>query len=301
MSDESNNTRGFALLLGIGVVVLLGLLVVYSSFYTVDQGERAVTLRNGAVTGTAEPGLHFKMPFIEDYARISTQTHTMRFTKVESYSRDQQPATLIVSVSFHVPPDQVDTLYARYGNLAALEDRLIARKVYDQTKTTFGQFTAISAVQNRGDLTKKLTQALKTSMLGQPIQIEGVQIEEIGYSPAYESSVENRMKAEVAVYTRQQNLETERISAEIAVTQAKGRADSAVAEAKAKAEAVRLAGEAEASAIKAKGDALAANPRLVELISAERWDGKLPNTMVPGGAVPFVSVGAGKGPAPVKP
>lgn len=85
-------------------------------------------------------------------------------------------------------------------------------------------------------------------------------------------------------------MDRERINAEIAVAQAKGRADSAVTEAKAKAEAVRLAGEAEASAIKAKGDALAANPGLVALVIAETWDGKLPATMVPGSSVPLVNI-----------
>jgi hypothetical protein len=32
------------------------------------------------------------------------------------------------------------------------------------------------------------------------------------------------------------------------------------------------------------------NPNLVALVPAERWNGVLPTTMVPGSAVPFVSV-----------
>jgi len=284
------STKQIASIVGIVFAVLIAVFAGFGSWYTVDQGERAVTLRNGAVTGVADPGLHFKIPFIEDYVTISTQTHTLRMTKIESYSRDQQPATLIVSMSYHVTPSEITTVYSMYGNIKAMGDRLLERKMLDQTKTTFGQFTAISAVQDRAKLTQRLADALRESLKGQPVTIDSVQIEEIGYSAAYESSVEDRMKAEVAVFTRQQNLETERINAEIAVTQAKGRADSAVAEAEAKAKAVRLAGEAEASAIQAKGDALRQNPALIGLISAERWNGVLPTTMVPGSAVPFVSV-----------
>jgi len=277
----------------IGTLVMAILIMIFAGFgswYTVDQGERAVTLRNGAVTGVADPGLHFKMPFIDDYTRISTQTHAIRLKNVEAYSRDQQPATLVVSVTFRVPAGEVDALYAQYGNIDNMRVRLLERKIPDQIKTIFGQFTAISAVQDRVKLSIGVNEALARSVEGQPIHIEGVQIEEIGYSPAYENSVEDRMKAEVAVFTRQQNLETERINAKIAVTQAQGRADSVVAEAEAKAKAVRLAGEAEAAAIQAKGDALRANPELVALVSAERWNGVLPTTMVPSGAVPFVSV-----------
>jgi hypothetical protein len=36
--------------------------------------------------------------------------------------------------------------------------------------------------------------------------------------------------------------------------------------------------------------ALGTNPNLVTLVQAERWNGVLPTTMVPGSAVPFVSV-----------
>lgn len=47
---------------------------------------------------------------------------------------------------------------------------------------------------------------------------------------------------------------------------------------------------AEAAAIKARADALALNGKLVELTAAERWNGQLPTTMVPGYAVPFITV-----------
>jgi len=63
------------------------------------------------------------------------------------------------------------------------------------------------------------------------------------------------------------------------------------AEALARAEAIKLRGDAEAQAIQARGDALRKNPSLVELVQAERWDGKLPVTMLPGGAVPMLSIG----------
>ena len=41
---------------------------------------------------------------------------------------------------------------------------------------------------------------------------------------------------------------------------------------------------------RAKGAALRDNPALVALIQAEKWDGKLPATMVPGSSVPFLNV-----------
>ena len=58
----------------------------------------------------------------------------------------------------------------------------------------------------------------------------------------------------------------------------------------AKASNIKITGEAEAAAIEARAKALGTNPNLVTLVQAERWNGVLPTTMVPGSAVPFVSV-----------
>ncbi|MDY8874431.1 prohibitin family protein, partial [Escherichia coli] len=78
--------------------------------------------------------------------------------------------------------------------------------------------------------------------------------------------------AEVAIATRKQNLETEKIQAQIAVTQAQAEADSKLAAAKAEAETIRLKSAAEAEAIRLRGEALRENPGLVALTTAERWD-----------------------------
>ena len=74
------------------------------------------------------------------------------------------------------------------------------------------------------------------------------------------------------------------------MTQAKAQADSALAKAQAEAEAIRVRGIAEADAIKARGEALRQNAQLIALTQAEKWDGVLPTTMIPGGAVPFLNL-----------
>ena len=157
-----------------------------------------------------------------------------------------------------------------------------------QLENVFGQYTAISAVQDRTKLVQDLQNAMRKAVVG-PVVIDGVQIENIDFSDAYEKSIEDRMKAEVAIATRKQNLETEKIQAQIAVTQAQAEADSKLAAAKAEAETIRLKSAAEAEAIRLRGEALRDNPGLVALTTAERWDGKLPDTMIPGSTVPFIS------------
>jgi regulator of protease activity HflC (stomatin/prohibitin superfamily) len=274
--------------LALPALIIIGLIVVMGSWYTVDQGERGVHLRNGAVIGSSEPGLGFKLPLFDSIQRISVQNLTQQYEKVQAYSKDQQTAEIRVSVSFHVPPGSVVDLYSEYRNIEGLTGRLIDRQVPTQVENVFGRYTAVSAVQNRVQLVQDVTKAIRDAVKG-PVVIDSVQIENIDFSDAYEKSIELRMQAEVLVQTEKQNLEKEKVNAEIAVTQARGRAESSLAEARALAEATRLKGDAEAAAIKAKAEALAQNENLVELTKAERWNGVLPTTMIPNSTVPFLS------------
>lgn len=279
---------------------IVSLTIVFGSWYTIDEGERGVITRNGAVTGVATPGLGFKMPVMDDVTSISVRTEIMRFEGLQAYSKDQQTATMKVSVNYRIVPEEVKNVYTQWGSAEGLAARLVQPRVNEELKTAFGQFTAVSSIQNREQLNTAVREAIANSVKG-PVVVEGVQIENIDFSEAYEDSIEKRMAAEVEVQKLQQNAQREKVQAEITVTQAKAAADSQRAaadakaystelQAKAQASATKLAGEAEAEAIKAKGAALRDNPSLIELTQAERWNGQLPTTMVPGAAVPFIGV-----------
>ncbi len=277
-------------LFGLAIIGILGLSVVFGSWYTIDQGERGVILRNGAIIGTAEPGLGFKIPLVDDVERISTQSQSALYENVAAYSRDQQTASMTVSINYHVPPDRVDDVYSNYGSIENMLARLVSRKMPDQVKNVFGRFNAVSAIQERERLVMESTEALQNVVNSGMIVIESLQIENIDFSDIYEQSIEARMLAEVEVQKLQQNAEREKVQAEITVTIANAEADAVRAKAAANAEAVVLAGNAEADAIRAKGAALRDNPSLIDLTAAERWTGVLPTTMIPGGSVPFLNM-----------
>jgi regulator of protease activity HflC (stomatin/prohibitin superfamily) len=289
--DKSSFTKAGGSIL-FGILALIAATVVLGSWYTVDPTQRAVRLRNGAFVEVVQPGLHFKWPWIESIAKIDMQTHNFTFEKVNSYSADQQPADLKISVTLHVAPDKVAEMYSRFGgDQQAAISRLVTPHMNQEVKVVFGQYTAARAISARGQLNTDAAKALTDAISYDSVfQIEGVQIEDISFSADYIRSVEARMQAEVAVQQRQQELAQEKIKADIAVTQATGRANSVRTEAQAQADAIKLRGEAEAAAIRARAEALGSNPNLVTLTQAERWDGKLPVTVAPGGSVPMLTM-----------
>lgn len=277
-------------LAGLVALALLALIVIFGSIFTVDEGMRGVVLRLGAVRGIAEPGLGFKMPLMDKVVPVSVQTHSALYRDMEAYSRDQQLAEMDVSVTYRLLPSEVDKVYAQYGSAEGLVARLIDRRVNEHAKTVFGRFNASEAIQERGRLNQEVSAAITAALTG-PLIVESVQVESVAFSEVYEQSIEARMLAEVEVQKRTQELDQQRVQAQITVTQAQAEADARLARAEADAKAVRLAGEAEADAIRARGQALRDNPELVGLVTAESWDGTLPSTMIPGAALPFINVG----------
>ena len=270
------SSRNWLRTIALVVVAVVVVATLFGCWYTVDQGERAVVLRLGELVGEDGPGLHFKLPWINTVHKVTVQNQTRTYSKLDTYSRDQQSAELNVSVTFSVA--DAKALYSQYGDLEAAVTRLVDPRVRAGVKTIFGQYDAVRAIQERAALNKDIDEAIAAAIAG-PIQIVSVQIENIDFSDAYEQSVEQRMLAQVEIQKREENLRTTQVEAEIARTKAEGEAN-----------AIRLKGEAEAAAIKARADALRANADLVQLQAVEKWDGKLPTTMVPGSSLPFLNM-----------
>src|SRR6202011_2600654 len=154
-------TRG---IVGAAVVGLVALIAILGSWYTVDQTERGVLLRNGAVIGTAQPGLGFKVPLIDGVEKISVKTATYTWDKMNSYSFDQQPADLRISVTLRAAPEKVAYLYATFGRLDAAVNQVVSPVVNQQVKVVFGRYTAVKAIQERGALNGAIKDAITETL-----------------------------------------------------------------------------------------------------------------------------------------
>lgn len=268
-----------------GFIAIVGLIfAAFDSFEIIDPGERGVIVTMGEVVGIAEPGVLVKTPFFTTVHKVSARDHVANFQGLQAYTRDQQTATVSnVSVIYRVDPAKVTEVYLQYGSADRMVEQLLTRPVGAYLETVFGQYNAERAVQERGTLNSEFANQIKSSVEGTPLIVASVNIEPFDLPDDYEANINDRMKAEVEA----------RKAAEVAKTtviDAQAAADAKLATATADAEAIRLRGEAEAAAIRARSEALKESPNLVALTLAERWDGILPTTMVPGDSVPFIDV-----------
>lgn len=274
------------------ILWLFALSIAFGAWYTVRQDERAVLTRWGAIVAdNIQPGLHWKTPWTESAHAINIATHKTVYEDMEAYSSDQQPAHFRISVNWHVPSDRVSEVYWRYGGEDGLVDILLDRHTPQQSKNVFGKYNALTLIQDRATFNRDVFAALSDSIKGEPIVVESVQVEDVQFSKDYIDAVKERMIAEVKVQQLHQQEEQQKVNAEITVINAKAAADAQVAQATAAAKSIQMQGEAQAAAIKAQAEALSANPNLVQLRYAERWNGTLPTTMIPGAVLPFMNIG----------
>jgi regulator of protease activity HflC (stomatin/prohibitin superfamily) len=261
----------------VGIVFLAGVTALGGSFYTVDSGERGVITRFGKVVDMAQPGLGFKTPFITSVYTIDVQPQTIK-DELNSYSSDMQLGDIQVSVTIAIKPDKVADLFAQFYSLDNYKKRIVAPRLAQEGKAVFGHFTALEATNARDKLAMDIQKALEPA-LAEFSNVQSVQVENVKFDPKFDQALLARKTAEIAVETQKQAALEAQVKAQIVVTNAKADADKVI-----------LNGEAEARAIKARSDALKESPNLVALTAAEKWDGKLPATMVPGSAVPFLPI-----------
>lgn len=260
------------------IAALFVLVMLFNSVYTINETERGVVLAGGKLSKVEEPGIHFKLPGYHEIKRISLQTWTDKFERLEAYSNDQQAASMQVSVTWTANPAMVAELYRTALNLDQVTARFIRPKTPSEVENTFGQFTAEKLVQDRTQFVLALTESIRRNVPAF-VQIESVQVENVNFSDAYEATIEEKAKAEVATATAAKKEARAVIDARAYVAQQQALATAKKNQMLAEAEGIREKGKAEADAIIAKANALKNNPQLIELIEAERWNGSRATTI----------------------
>jgi regulator of protease activity HflC (stomatin/prohibitin superfamily) len=99
-------------LIPLGALALIFLIVILSSFFTVNTAEVAVITRFGRFLRAADPGLNWKRPFFDSVAgMVSLRVNQISLT-METKTKDNVFVTIPISVQNRVRPEKVyDAFY----------------------------------------------------------------------------------------------------------------------------------------------------------------------------------------------
>jgi len=273
------------------VVVLLVVISLIGSVYTVNEGHIGIVKRFSEAKEQVSPGLHFKVPFIDSVEEIEVRTRKNE-EKMASSTQEQMPVTLLVSVNWTVEKSAALDLYRQYGGLSQFESRILDPRFRSATKDVIPQYDAEQLIQDRASAIQAIETSFIEEMKGFPVSVDNIQIENIILPKKYLSSIETKQTEKNLAAAEKHKLARQNLEAQRAVNTAKAKADGIELIAIADAKAIKLKGLAEAEAIQAKAKALRNNPLIVKLTEAQNWDGKLPATMLGGQNMPILDLRA---------
>ncbi|MCU4676915.1 prohibitin family protein [Catenovulum sp. 2E275] len=278
-----------AKIIALVVIAIVSLSIVMSAVYTVEEGHVGIVKRFGEAKYQENPGLHFKIPFIDSVEPIEVRTRK-NAEKMASSTKEQMPVTIEVSVNWTADKEAALDLFRKYGGLTQFEQRILDPRFRSATKDTIPKYEAEQLIQDRALAIQGIEQRLIEEMAGFPVVVDNIQIENIELPAKYIQSIEIKQTEKNLAAAEEHKLERQRLEALREVNTADAKAQGIIKVAEAEAKAIVLKGEAEATAIEAKAKALRDNPLIVSLTEAQNWDGKLPTTIMGEGSLPILDM-----------
>lgn len=235
----------------LGTILVVVILLIYTSAYTVAQDQRATLFRLGVIEQSdIQPGLHFKWPVIENVRKFDARLLTLNSQPERILTSGKKAVTVHYFVTWRIT--NFDRYYrATHGDAQSVEASL-SQTVNDGLSLELGNQTLQQATS--GDH-KKIMAALtaKANSVAEKmgVQVTNVQIASMALSSEVTGSVYKRMQAEqerVAANLRSQGKE----DAESLRANADHQRSIILANAYRKAQTLRGQGDAKAAEIYAK-------------------------------------------------
>jgi regulator of protease activity HflC (stomatin/prohibitin superfamily) len=98
------------------VLAVIAIPLLLGSVFTVNQQTAAIVQRFGKFSRVAQPGLNFKIPFVETVAHRTNLRVQQLDVQVETKTEDNVFVHVVVAVQYHVLPDKVYDAYYRLAN-----------------------------------------------------------------------------------------------------------------------------------------------------------------------------------------
>lgn len=116
-SGGSGSAGSFGAVLALAAILVVGY-VVFQSFYTVNEQERAVVLRFGEYSKTENPGLRFKVPLIDDVTKVLVTSVRTAQSSGQMLTQDENLVTVDLQVQYRVGDARDYVLNVRDSNQA---------------------------------------------------------------------------------------------------------------------------------------------------------------------------------------
>ena len=230
---------------------VIGLVLIPSSFHTVEAGEVAVVKHLGEARSVRTAGTYFDFWVTEKYEYYDAKVQNMSLT-TQAYSKDAQTMSIAMTVQYKIDEAKVIDIANHYGTIDMLANRIESIAI-EKTKATLSSYSAMNIIETRSQISPLVEDTIKNAVNDEYcVEIVAVVLTNIDFSEAFEKTVEDKMIAEQEKLKAEYEKETAIVNAEKELEVAKLQAQAKLERAKADAEAQIEVARAEAEAVKLK-------------------------------------------------
>ncbi len=238
-------------IVGWAIVAVLAIVLIFSSFYTIDAGERGVILRFGKIVSVADEGLNAKIPFVDKVNKMSVRDRNLTLS-TEASSSDIQSIAVDVALVYSLNDAEVAHIYQTYRN--DIERILITPTLSEKINAIIAEYPIESFIEKRAEISNKISSAFTNQVKGAGITVKSLLITNHDFSDEFNKAIEAKKVAEQNALRAKFTLEQKRL-------------------------------EAEAQKIKQAS----LSPMVLQEMAINKWDGKLP-TYFSGEQLPFLTI-----------
>ena len=260
----------------LAIVVILLLILGFSSTYTISEGYIGVKYRFGKIVADdLQPGLNFKLPLVETVSRVDIREQIYE-SSTSAYTRDTQTVeNLQFKLNYYYDQSQLSNIIRNIG-IGNVESKLVIPQLMSIVKNEIGQFRAEELIQNRTVVQENIEDKIGESLRQDGIIVTAFALENVDFEDGFEEAVRAKVVAEQdALKMQNKTKETEEL------------ARQTVIQAEAEAESQKIEADAQAYNIQVIQEQLNASPQYLEYQKIQKWNGQFPQVMGDG-VNPFV-------------
>lgn len=297
LTDFSSGTgrphggRGAARLAAI-VAGLLFLVIVTPRFFTyVNPGHVGIVIHRtgGGVDRTPlPPGIHLRNPLTTGIEEYPTFMQTLVLTRsaresgaqndeINVNSREGQPVSLDVSMSFELNEPQVPLLYQTFRtDILTIQHGYVKQSIRQALQEVVGSEAIADIIgPKKAEVVSRAQALLSQRLAPYGIEVKQFTVNELRAPQSVIDAINQKNVMQQQALTAQNELQKNTFQAQGDSIKAAGRAKAITAEAEAQARANELL-------------ARSITPNLVQYEMAKRWNGQMPQ--VTGGAMPMIQL-----------
>jgi len=281
MRTSKGRSGGTVLIIaGVAILGLLGLITLGLAYTPVRYGTVGLITRFGGLTGVVlEPGLHWRVPFIDGVVVIPTVVLSYetsdnpmesgadyRDYPVNAQTVDGQQVTVKYTVIFRIPADRAVDIVQNVGQPREVVENIIKAHSRNLSRLWAQNYTAEDLYSGEGifEYEKSVQEALEKELAQYGVILDNFLVRKIEFDEDYIRAIEQQQIAQEGIETAQYQAQAAEYEKERQIRLAEAEAERTKLMAQADAERQRLLADAEAYSIEVQGKALREYPQLVQ-------------------------------------